>query len=100
VHSERIIGPNAQDLGFDFYANRGPDGDGEQWLGPSGYFGDPDSGPFEVFINGDQRGKWINATTTRTPVVFLRAPRTEDAPLYAGYQEGSTSELSNSILVP
>lgn len=96
ANSELVLGPNAHLLRFDFYANRGSDGDGEQWLGTGDFPGD-DERPFEVSIAGDYRGKWINATATRTPVFGLRAPRVDAT--YPGLGEGSTSELSNAVLV-
>jgi hypothetical protein len=67
---------------FDFYANRGPDGDGEEWLGADTVFFRT-SGSYIASLPGDHRGKWINATITRT--------------LQPGLGHDSTSEFSRSI---
>ena len=106
VKNDTLLGPYFGRINIDFYANRGPDGDGEQWLGFSGS-GTGDTAT-EVWIEGDHRGKWINATATRLPDVgFLRTPaidastrnepRTEVLPDVPSLDEGSTSEFSNAI---
>jgi hypothetical protein len=84
-------GPDGFGFRFDFYANRAADGDGEQWLDPIGY----EDGQF--WVNGDLRGKWIVATTTRFPVIFAKRPRL--ATQSPGLGDARTSELSNAVLV-
>jgi hypothetical protein len=92
--------PGADGVTFalDFYANRGLDGDGEQWV-PSGFFNVPSDGSmFLTSIEGDHRGKWFNATLTRTPLFFVRPPSRVSTEL-ARFGDASTSELSNAIFV-
>jgi hypothetical protein len=98
VSSERP-GADGSDFDLDFYANHGPDGDGEQWIG-EGFGGGErvDGRVFEVWVAGDHHGKWVNATSTRSPVFFIRPPQISSEA--AHYGEGSTSEFSNAILVP
>ena len=84
-------------FGLDFYANSGPDGDGEQWIS-SGAVNASDGRAYLTSIAGDYRGKWINATLTRTPQFFVRPPgsiSTEGAT----FGDDSTSELSNAVFV-
>ncbi|HEX6640779.1 MAG TPA: right-handed parallel beta-helix repeat-containing protein, partial [Thermoanaerobaculia bacterium] len=52
VDSGRPNGPNGYDLGLDFYANRGPDGDGEQWLGIDHGPGTLGTDAFEAWLPG------------------------------------------------
>ena len=84
---------------FDFYANRGPDGDGEQWLTIGGI----DPRTLEVWVAGDLRGKWVNATLTRQPDFgFARTPRISSERIRSElvtFGDESTSEFSNAILV-
>ena len=98
VKSDRLPGADGSQFGLNFYANRGPDGDGEQWIG-AGFGGGErtDGRAFEVWVAGDHHGKWINATLTREPVLFARPPKISSEAAHWG--EGRTSELSNSILV-
>ena len=86
------------DLGLSFYANRGPDGDGEQWLSGSGVYAN-DGSAYQTSIAGDHRGKWINATLTRRPILFVRPPQGKVSSEGATYNDDSTSELSNSVFV-
>lgn len=95
--SQRPAGPEGATLVFDFYANRGPDGDGEEPIGPA-HYGFFEEDAFEAWVPGDLRGKWVNATLTRVPVFFLRTPRISSELLTFG--DESTSEFSNAILVP
>lgn len=97
----RSIRPGADGitLSLDFYANRGPDGDGEEWLG-TGAINANDGSAYITSISGDHRGKWINATMTRTPQFFVRSPgsggiRSE----LATFGDDSTSEFSNAVFV-
>lgn len=97
VKNDRILGASIGRISIDFYANRAPDGDGEQWLGFASAES-VDETAAEVWIEGDHRGKWINATATRTPDLgFVRTPRVEVIPDVPALNEGSTSELSNAI---
>jgi Right handed beta helix region len=89
-------GADGNYLSLDFYANRGPDGDGEQWLG-TGAVNANDGNAYVTAIAGDHRGKWINATLTRTPVFFVRPPSDRIASELATFGDDSTSELSNSV---
>ncbi|HYC58564.1 MAG TPA: right-handed parallel beta-helix repeat-containing protein [Thermoanaerobaculia bacterium] len=108
LQNERILGASAGRISVDFYANRAPNGDGEQWIGVGNEVSF-DEIRFEGWIAGDHRGKWINATATRTPVFFARPPRleaftrneprTEVVPDVPALDEGSTSELSNAIRI-
>lgn len=91
------LGPYLGTVFFEFYVNAGPDGDGErpimEW--PGGYPGD--GTPFTVELYGDYRGKWINATSTRTHSWFVRTPG-QPRTNFTG--DGSwTSELSNAVPV-
>jgi hypothetical protein len=100
INSERPNGPNGVLIDPDFYANRGPDGDGEEWLQVAGFAQQPEPGQvFEVWVNGDHRGQWINAATTRYPVLFLRTPRLSNEADVPGLGEASTSEMSNAVQV-
>jgi hypothetical protein len=93
----RRPGANGVSFGLDFYANAGPDGDGEQWL-QSANVETFDGRAYLASIPGDHRGKWINATLTRSPILFVRPPggiSTQGAT----FGDDSTSELSNSVLV-
>lgn len=97
----RRLGPYFASFSFDFYSNRGPHGDGEQWIGTAGLFsGDHDGTPFTIRLHGNYAGKWINATSTRAHTSFSRPPDRDavSAQLYSGEGQ-STSELSNMILV-
>ncbi|HEV7764752.1 MAG TPA: right-handed parallel beta-helix repeat-containing protein [Thermoanaerobaculia bacterium] len=96
---EYLPRPAGSAFHLDFYANRGSDGDGETWLGSvGGGGGGPNGGqPYEAWVGGDHRGKWVNATLTRSPVYFAKPP--EISAEAAGWDDASTSELSNAILV-
>lgn len=95
--SQRIFGANPSFIVLDFYANRGPDGDGEEWIG-QGAGQVRDDGAFDAWVPGDFRGKWINATLTRVPQFGLRTPRINSE--FVTFGDDSTSEFSNAILVP
>jgi hypothetical protein len=75
----------------ELFANEKPDGDGEVVLGFSAV--PPDGTPVTLMMPGDQRGKWINATASRAGRIYL------DRSTIFG-DKVSTSELSNSVLVP
>lgn len=80
----------------ELFANDGPDGDGEAMIGLAGVAfagGVPADGtPVTIAVQGDYRGKWINATATRATQIYLdRSTIFGDAPW--------TSELSNSVRV-
>jgi hypothetical protein len=95
VETQRLPDFDGSVFSLDFYANRGPDGDGEEWLGSAGNATQSNGEPFEVDIAGDHRNKWVNATNTRVPLYYLRPPDiSSEAP---GFNEYSTSELSNAI---
>lgn len=80
---------------FDFYANRGPDGDGEIPLGTHYPF----ANPTRVEIPGDLRGMWIKATTMRYTQVFAKPPaRTATTDTVIGDNK-MMSELSAAVLV-
>lgn len=91
------LGPYMNGGSLDFYANEGPDGDGERWIGSHIH---PDlSKPVVVSLFGDHRGKWINATWTRAYFDFAETPPGPKAEaLFGGHS--MTSELSNAVLVP
>lgn len=90
------LGPYINAINIDFYLNATPDGDGEQWLMPTG--GQP-SGTFTAEFRGDHRGKWINATSTRTHWIAVKPPADHMVSnAFAGGQS-MTSELSNAVLV-
>jgi hypothetical protein len=75
----------------ELFSNEKPDGDGEVVLGFSTL--PPDGTPVTLFLPGDHRGKWINATASRAGrIYFDRSTIFGDMP--------ATSELSNSALVP
>ncbi|HEX8616018.1 MAG TPA: right-handed parallel beta-helix repeat-containing protein [Thermoanaerobaculia bacterium] len=97
----RRLGPYIAYFDFDFYVNRGPDGDGEQWIGGESYhYGDNDGTPFTIRLYGNYVGKWINATSTRAHTAFSRPPGRGSATAETYSGEGrSTSELSNTVLV-
>jgi hypothetical protein len=88
---------------FDFYANRGPNGDGEQWLSLGGGRS-IDERTFEGWVAGDYRGKWVNATLTRQPDFgFARTPGISSEQIRSElitFGDESTSEFSPAILVP
>ena len=53
-------------------------------------------------IPGDHRGKWINATLTRSPILFARPPRAASARRRAEgatFGDDSTSEFSNAVFL-
>jgi Right handed beta helix region len=97
VTTRTTYSPNAYSLRLDFYANRGPDGDGEEWLGTD-YPRKTDGGAYQTALPGDHRGKWINATLTRIPVFYARTPLQPRAEAPGIYDE-TTSEFSNTILI-
>jgi hypothetical protein len=100
INSERPHGPNGVLIDPDFYANRAPGGDGEEWLQVAGFTGQAEPGQiFEAWVNGDHRGQWITAATTRSPVLFLRTPRLSSEADVPGLGEASTSEMSNAVQV-
>ena len=84
------LGPYGNTSILDLYVNDGPDGDGEKFIGERST---PRGETFELTINGDYRGKWLNMTSTR---VHFIAKTTGQS--FAG-GESKTSELSNSVLV-
>jgi hypothetical protein len=86
------LGPYFNSYQLDFYANDAPDGDGEHWIG-TGW----NDGSFTTFVPGDYRGKWINATSTRTYFIFAKPPDVTSDSIAGGF--ASTSELSNAVLV-
>ncbi|HEX6640778.1 MAG TPA: right-handed parallel beta-helix repeat-containing protein, partial [Thermoanaerobaculia bacterium] len=96
IQTERLPELDGSIFWLDFYANDGPDGDGEHWLAIANGGSASNGEPFEVWIQGNHRGRWINATQTRVPQVFLRPP--DIASEFAHFGEYSTSELSNAIL--
>ena len=77
----------------DFYANDKPDGDGERWIG-SAYVANTKGETSTVTVSGDQRGKWINATTTRVHFIAAKPPSPD---FYFG-GEATTSEMGNAVL--
>ena len=84
---------------LDFFANDGPDGQGERPLGfqqARNFTGDP----FTANIPGDWRGKWINATSSRVHFIASLPPSTQSiGTTTLGGGDTSTSELSNAVLV-
>ena len=98
LHS-KPLGPYFSSVSFQFYANGGADGDGEEWIADVGgpYPHGTDDQPFTVELFGDYRGKWLNATSTRAHTWFARRPG-DPSTNFAG--AGSwTSELSNTVPV-
>ncbi|MFL6248604.1 MAG: right-handed parallel beta-helix repeat-containing protein [Thermoanaerobaculia bacterium] len=95
--SQQPFGPDGAMVVFDFYANRGPDGDGEEPINQP-HLNYLDVNLVEASVPGDLRGKWINATVTRVPVFGLRTPPVSSELVTFG--DESTSEFSNAILVP
>jgi hypothetical protein len=89
------LGPYISNVLLDVYANRGPDGDGEQYI----YFkhgGDLDT----IEIPGNFTGKWLNVTSTRTHTNWAKPPDDKGVRSQSYSGEGrSTSELSNAVLV-
>ncbi len=83
---------------LDFYANRGPDGDGEQWIDKDHAGLVTNQAAFEAWVPGELRGKWVNATITLEQMFFLWKPRFSSELVTFG--DESTSEFSNAILVP
>ncbi len=82
---------------IDVYANDGPDGDGETFLGERLLYPPLPAGGFEVRVRGNHAGKWLNATSTRARfwgVAKPGDPRTESF----GGGDSMTSELSNAVL--
>jgi hypothetical protein len=101
VTTERPNGPHGVTFVFDFYANRGPDGDGEQWIDEDHGGRYADDSTMEGWVSGDWRGKWVNATVTRVPQFFSRTPRVStEQLLFLTFGDESTSEFSNAVLVP
>ncbi|HEY0160806.1 MAG TPA: right-handed parallel beta-helix repeat-containing protein [Thermoanaerobaculia bacterium] len=97
LHSSPL-GPYGNSVILDVYANRGPDGDGEQRVYSS------QGGPIETIeIHGNYTGQWLNATSTRSHSSWAKPPddKGSNAVRSQSYPgEGrSTSELSNAILV-
>jgi hypothetical protein len=96
------LGPYANAIQLDVYANDQPDGDGELWIAQR--YGVSDSnGTYTLTIGGDYRGKWVNATSTRVHFLAKR-PRAgalsrERTPQSIAGGQAKTSELSNSVLV-
>ena len=94
----RFPGPNPSFDRFDFYSNRGPDGDGETWIG-EGNTAFVAEGSYEAWVTGDHRGKWVNAAVTSVPQ-FGAAPIDGEAVIpYPVFGEDSTSEFSNAVKV-
>lgn len=91
------LGPYLETVVLDFYTNAGPDGDGEQWLTEWWTPGRRDGVPFTLELWGDYRGKWINATSTRTHSWSSRTPG-EPRTNFTG-NGNWTSELSNAVPV-
>ncbi|MEA2491934.1 MAG: trimeric autotransporter adhesin [Acidobacteriota bacterium] len=90
-----IFGPAAV---LDFYANDGPDGDGEHWLAGGSYTVNTNGDAFTYELSGDLRGKWLNATSTRIYFLFSRPPGSQSTnALGGGFTR--TSELSNAVRV-
>jgi hypothetical protein len=82
----------------DFYVNDTPDGDGEQWASGTSQPSGVETRTYA--LQGDHRGKWINATWTRVHWSFSRPapPRSVTSHEFAG-GESMTSELSNAVKV-
>ena len=100
ISKARRPGADGIDLGLGFYSNRGPDGDGEQWLASAAVNAN-DGSAYQTSIPGDHRGKWINATLTRVPIFFARPPQADAgvSTELAAFGDDTTSEFSNAILV-
>jgi hypothetical protein len=91
------LGPYGNGGSIDFYENAAPDGDGELWLGSTIH---PETNKtITVPLQGDQRGKWINATWTRVHFIASQPPKDgiQSNSLFGG--QTMTSELSNAIFV-
>ncbi len=86
--NSKPLGPDSNSGAFDFFTNDGPDGDGEWFIG-SGSTSSIRDQTITITVPGDHRGKWINATWTRTHF-------SDFGSLPYGV---NTSELSNSVLV-
>jgi hypothetical protein len=98
IKTERLLELDGSIYQFDFYANRGPNGDGEVWLDRINGGSASNGEPYEVSIAGDHRGKWVNATSTRMPQFFLRPPQVSTEGI-VHWGDNATSELSNAIMV-
>jgi hypothetical protein len=84
---------------LDVYANESFDGDGETWLG-SAYAVDTSGKPFTITIRGDQRDRWLNATSTRVHFVAAKPPEAASiAPSSIAGGQTKTSEFSNAVRV-
>ena len=81
---------------LDFYANDGPNGQGERWIGT----GDNSVTSRGLALRGDFRGQWINATSSRIHWEAALPPATQSigGTSIAGGQT-ATSELSNAVQV-
>jgi Right handed beta helix region len=100
VLDSRPFGPYISNVIFDLYANRGPDGDGEQHVGSRYAFDTDAEGRYHIDLFGDYRGQWINATSTRTHTNWAKPPDDKRvAPLSYSGEGSSTSELSNAVPV-
>lgn len=83
-----------------FYANRGPDAEGEEPL-PLAHSetANIDGRPFELLLAGDHRGKWLTATGTRWHYVqILGSDARAIGPVFG--DQFLTSEFSNAVFVP
>jgi hypothetical protein len=98
LHSDRL-GPYVNSTILDVYANSGPDGDGEQRVS---WIQTPIERDKELTLElyGNYKGKWLNATSTRTHTNWAKPPDDKRVSSQSFSGEGySTSELSNSVLV-
>ena len=86
------LGPYFNTFQLDFYANDSSEADGEQWV-----FANTIYNTSTAEIEGDYRGKWINATSTRTHWFAAKPPRVSSQSIAGG--DSTTSEFSNAVLV-
>jgi Right handed beta helix region/Domain of unknown function DUF11 len=96
----RRLGPYLTSTILDFYANAGPDGDGEQWVWQSQQAYPGGGETFQVELWGNFTGRWLNATSTRTHSAWAKPPDDKRVTSQDYTGEGySTSELSKAVLV-
>jgi hypothetical protein len=100
IRSQNVVGASIE---IDVYASRFLSDTGqasaEQWVGVRRFPGGNVDSDFTIEVDGDLRGLYLNAATTRTRIVGLAKPPdvATDSHLFA--IPSDTSELTNALVV-
>lgn len=100
IRSQNVVGASIE---IDVYASRFLSDVGqasaEQWVGVRRFPGGDVDSDFAIEVDGDLRGLYVNAATTRTRIVGLAKPPDVGTDSHLFAVPSDTSELSNTLVV-